>query len=127
MTAALQIGKAFIERSVVMDGFDVHIVGERQRIGSYVMQPIAEPAYKMVEAGQFIDRHPAFQLDHPSAQALLDALWAGGLRPSGGDLAGATGMAAAMQAMQAHIDDLRVMAQLVQPADRPKLAGAGTF
>lgn len=116
------ISKALVERSVAFDGFDVFVIGRCDRASTDMMMPLAPLLYKSVAVGEY-SREPAFQLDNQSAQALMDALWSAGLRPSSGDLAGGTGMAAAMKAMQAHIDDLRLVAQLAPTADRPKTAG----
>lgn len=126
MTASLKIEKAFIERSVNMDCFDVHLLAARDSTATQVYHPIAHPVLHHVPNGDYYERKPAFNLDRPSAQALLDGLWEVGVRPSSGDQGNTIDSKATISAMQAHINDLRMVANLSTKADRPATA-ANTF
>ena len=57
----------------------------------------------LVPAGQPIE--PAFRLAHEEAQELMDSLWAAGIRPTQ-----AKASAGQADAMQRHLDDMRVLA-----------------
>lgn len=55
-----------------------------------------------IEDGEYVA--PATHLDQNEAQALIDSLWAAGLRPSEG-----SGSAGALAATQRHLDDMRTL------------------
>lgn len=121
----LPIAKVMLERDLSMDALNVHVLTSRDDRGYTVMRPLVPPVLMTHGMGDAPDRVPAFKLDYPSAQAFFDAMWDFGLRPSGASATTAANEAL-VKAMQAHIDDLRVVAQVVKPADQPA-SGAGSF
>lgn len=58
--------------------------------------------FKSIEDGEYVG--PAEYLSQNDAQALIDSLWAAGLRPSEG-----SGSAGALAATQRHLDDMRAL------------------
>lgn len=109
-----------IEESDVFDSLNVFIVADQDRHKRqiHLVEPLAPLVVRTVVAGEHIERKPAFRLSHPSAQALMDGLWKHGIRPSSG--LGAPADAALVTAMQAHIEDLRKVANLNQTPDQPQ-------
>ncbi|MEJ7806989.1 MAG: hypothetical protein WKG03_13835, partial [Telluria sp.] len=128
----IQIAKARLERNMATGGFDVHVLSARHATGAFdTMQPIVPPVIKHNTAGTYVVPEPAFRLEHHSAQALLDALYEAGLRPSSGDdkPSGTTDLAIAL--MKDHLEDLRRMAfgpaQEIHGHDRPQTISHNTF
>ena len=114
----LPIAKAILERSVIHNGWDVHVLAASGPNTIDVLHPISPPVIQRVAAGEFVERVPAFRLPYDSAQVLMDAMWNAGLRPTttNGD---ATGMAAVIEAQKDHIADLRRIAFPTLQPDKP--------
>jgi hypothetical protein len=113
------------------EGWSVTI-GIRHADGSHaVMQPIAMPTMMHYPSGVFQSAPvPSFHLAGDTGQALLDALWAQGVRPSSGVQAGADPKGQ-IEAMTNHIADLRgILKRVVPPGktgDTPTEAGAQSW
>lgn len=127
----IQIAQARVERSLITAGYDVHVMSARHATGAFdTMQTIVAPVIMHHPAGSYVAPMPAFRLDHQSAQALLDALYEAGLRPSSGDKPGGT-TDLAIALMKDHLEDLRRMAfgpaQEVHGPDRPQTISHNTF
>jgi hypothetical protein len=74
---------------------------------------------KMVEADPNTYSPPTLQIDEAQAQALMDDLWAAGLRPAEG-----SGSAGSLLATQRHLADMRQLAfakiEVPKPEDKPQ-------
>lgn len=128
MTTNLPIEKALLERNLSTDSLDVYIRVSKSREWVETMQPLQPMGVLREKIGECVERRPAFRLEHSSAEALMDAMWAVGIRPSSGDQGDTANRASTIAAMQAHINDLRVVAQIVVPKDRPATtAGSETY
>ena len=66
----------------------------------------------LVPAGKPIE--PAFRLAHEEAQELMDSLWNSGLRPTQ-----ARASAGQAEAVQLHLEDMRVLAFTALEIDKP--------
>lgn len=105
--------KARLDANLATDGWDVHILTAHNQ----VMSTIAAPCLMTMVPGQMTPP-AALRLTRHSAQALMDAMWQAGVRPSNADTA-AAGMGAVIAAMKEHIADLRIVAQVYRAPDQP--------
>lgn len=114
--SAIQIESARLEFSPAMNAFGVHVVAESGPHGVNIMQTIVTPVLQHYPLCGWIPPEPAFTLTRQSAQALFDAMWLVGIRPSSGESAGAE---QAIVAMREHLADLRRLAFAHLPAPAP--------
>jgi hypothetical protein len=116
----IRANKFHLEFDPGWDKFKVTAI-ERQTGGGFaVMQPIAPPTLMTYPPGSAAPNNgPSFFMDRPTSQAMLDALWVQGFRPTSGEQAAHQGQ---VSAMQDHIKSLRTIIDRVVPvksADRP--------
>ncbi len=90
--------RIFAEYSPAGDAYNLYVVREDGKVGTLV--------FEEHEFGEFTP--PTFRLPARSneAQALMDRLWACGLRPTEGK-----GSAGAMAATERHLADLRILVE----------------
>lgn len=119
----IPIAQARLERNVTHGGFDVHVLARRMPHGVDVLSPLVPPAITHVLDGSYHSPTPAFILQYQSAQALLDALWEAGMRPSSGvGKQDESKTSLAISLMKDHLADLRRIAfgqDQVVSADTP--------
>lgn len=120
----LEMSKVMIENCIQTDGYDVHVLVKTNRDSCDILMPLANPVIRHVPRGEYCERVPAFRLGRQSAKALMDGLWAAGVRPSSGDQGSSGVLKAVTDAMQAHIDDLRAVLHISTTADQPQGAPA---
>lgn len=125
------IAKARLERNLSHGGFDVHVMSRRTPAGVDIIGPLSPPTYTHVPTGMYHPPEPAFTLQYESAQAMLDALWEAGIRPSSGmEKKDDAKVDLAVKLMQNHLADLRRMAfgqEVIKTADQPATGPAIQF
>lgn len=111
----LPIHKALLERNLMCGAFDVHVMAAKTSSGIEVLRPLITPVTQHHPHGAYIEREPAFQLEDHSAQAMLDALWEAGFRPSSGQGKQVATEQGVIAAMKEHMADLRRIAFAQMP------------
>lgn len=106
----LPIHKAYLERNLACGAFDVYVMAAKTSSGIEVLRPLATPVVQSHAVGAYVAREPAFQLEDQSAQAMLDALWEAGFRPSSGQGKQVATEQGVITAMKEHLADLRRIA-----------------
>lgn|GEM_PF-2943806 len=102
----LVIEKAMLERNPAIDGFDTYLISQRLPHGEVAVICSLPPLALSTVLPGMPRPAPAFQLSMRSAQAMLDALWEAGIRPSSGQQQGAnTDLVVTL--MKEHLADLR--------------------
>lgn len=111
----LKADKVLLEDLMSSDKIGV-FMGFRDGGNWCVVQPIESVTVKSYPPHDFAEKVPAFEMDRPTAQAFLDALWAKGVRPSSGEPYHGEGE---RSAMKEHITDLRKMLARAYPSKSP--------
>lgn len=110
----LLIQKAALERNHTTGCYDLHMVSHSGPAGTSVYKALSfAPVVQHINPGEHHPSEPFVQLNEQSAQALLDALWAAGLRPSSGgerNVVTTQGHELALACMKDHLADLRRIA-----------------
>lgn len=103
----LLIQKARLERNLTSGAYDLHMVMSSTPSGASYYKPLNfSPVIQHVAPGEYHPPEPFIQLNEQSAQAMLDALWEAGIRPSSGQQQGANSdLVVAL--MKDHLADLR--------------------
>jgi hypothetical protein len=68
-----------------------------------VLRPVRDETLERVSEQEHVE--PSFRLDGAGAQRLMDGLWDAGVRPTAG-----AGSAGQMAAVEAHLEDMRLIA-----------------
>ena len=114
----IPICKARLERNLACNAYDVHVLARQTPTGVETLMPFPPLAVSTSAYGVYSAPNPAFQLDEQSAQALLDALWEAGIRPSSGQQVTGAGEQV-VSLMKEHIADLRRIAFPPMPTFSP--------
>ena len=114
----LPVAQARFDNNMACRAYDVHIMSAHAPDWTEMVAPLKSVVIHRVMAGTAHKPTPAFRLSEESAQAMLDAMWRAGLRPSSGNTG--TGDDRTIKAMTEHINDLRHMAGILTvTADTP--------
>ena len=117
----LKADKVLLEDRIDSDKIAV-AMGYRGHGGTWcVVQPLLHPTIKSYPPTEVAEKVFAFNIDRPTAQAFLDALWAKGVRPSSGEQYHGEGE---RSAMKEHIADLRKMLARALPKPNPDTPNA---
>ncbi|MFT4064240.1 hypothetical protein [Paraburkholderia sp.] len=108
MSALLHIEEARAIENLAAGGYDIQALSYRHAGGAGVFGALTAPTIHSVAPGEMMPPEPMMTLTHRGAQALLDALYKAGLRPSSGEVS--SGHAAEVAAIRAHLDDMRKLA-----------------
>jgi hypothetical protein len=100
--------EAMLRENMMVGGFDLHALSYRGPAGCGILRPVSAPVVETVPPGQIMPPEPMLTLSHRSAQALFDALYKVGLRPSSGE--SVENHKRELEATRAHLADMRALA-----------------
>lgn len=104
MTTLIEASRAAVNFDLATGTVHVRLAMEQHDRRLAVVEPIANPVYRTIERGDM--SQPAFAMQQHAFQALIDAAWEAGFRPTKLKEEHAAG-SEAMKAVQAHLDDMR--------------------
>jgi hypothetical protein len=104
----LWLEEVMMRENMGVGGLDVHGLSYRGTTGVGVIKPFGSFEVENVPTGQAMPPEPMFTLTHKAAQALFDALYKQGFRPSSGEAT--ESHKAELAAVRAHLNDMRLLA-----------------